>query len=124
MSGPAASQRVLAWKSAWESHDPARVVALYAPDATHASVRVASSMPDLGRSELRGVAEVEQYARIAFQRFAWLRFDLITVTEDRNRAAVEYLRHSDIDGSSPGRVLELMEWRDDGLISAVRVFHF
>ncbi len=81
-------------------------------------------MPDLGRSELRGVAEVEQYARIAFQRFAWLRFDLITVTEDRNRAAVEYLRHSDIDGSSPGRVLELIEWRDDGLISAVRVFHF
>jgi len=52
-----------------------------------------------------------------------LRFDLLTVTESADRAAVEYLRHSDVDGANPSHVLELIEWRD-GLISAVRVFHF
>jgi hypothetical protein len=118
-----ASPRVLAWKTAWESRDPARVVALYAPNATHASGRVRDLRPDLGRSELHGTDEIEQYARIAFTRFAWLRFDLVTVTESNNRAAVEYLRHSDVDGANPAHVLELIEWGADGKISAVRVFH-
>ncbi|MGO9605090.1 MAG: nuclear transport factor 2 family protein [Candidatus Binataceae bacterium] len=120
----AASKRVLAWKGAWESRDAARVVSLYGPDATHASAKVAALRPELGRAQLRGRAEIEEYARVAFTRFAWLRFDLLTVTESGHRAAVEYLRHSDVDGANPAHVLELIEWRDDGLIGAVRVFHF
>ena len=124
MPKPAASQRVLAWKHAWESRDPARVVALYAPNATHASAKVAALRPDLGRSELHGHNEIEEYARTAFTRFKKLDFELLTVTESGNRAAVEYLRHSDIDGDQPAHVLELIEWGDGGLMSAVRVFHF
>ncbi len=120
----AASKRVLAWKTAWESRDPALVVALYAPDGTHASAKVSALRPELGRSELRGHAELSEYARVAFTRFAWLRFDLLTVTESANRAAVEYFRHSDVDGENPSHVLELLEWRSDGLVSACRVFHF
>ncbi len=123
MPDAAASERVLAWKTAWESRDPARVVALYAPNATHASAKVSALRPELGRSELHGHAEIEEYARVAFSRFTWLRFDLLTVTESGDRAAVEYLRHSNLDADNPSHVLELIEWHG-GLISAVRVFHF
>ena len=45
------------------------------------------------------------------------------VTESGDRAAVEYRRHSNLDGANPAHVLELIEWRD-ALISSVRVFHF
>jgi ketosteroid isomerase-like protein len=117
------SQRVVAWKKAWESRDPARVVSLYARDATHASAKVAALRPEIGRSELRGHAEIEEYAATAFGRFTWLRFDLLTVTETGDRAAVEYFRHSNLDADNPSHVLELIEWRE-GLISEVRVFHF
>jgi ketosteroid isomerase-like protein len=117
------SPRVVAWKNAWESRDPARVVSLYARDATHASAKVAALRPELGRSELRGRAEIEAYASTAFRRFTWLRFDLLTVTESGDRAAIEYLRHSNLDADNPSHVLELLEWRE-GMISAVRVFHF
>jgi ketosteroid isomerase-like protein len=118
-----ASQRVVGWKAAWESRDPARVVSLYAADATHASAKVAALRPELGRSELKGHAEIEDYAAAAFRRFTWLRFDLLTVTESGDRAAVEYLRHSNLDADQPSHVLELIEWRG-GRIGAVRVFHF
>jgi hypothetical protein len=113
----------MAWKNAWESRDPARVVSLYASSASHASAKVAALRPELGRSELRGHAEIKQYAATAFGRFTWLRFDLLSVTESGDRAAVEYLRHSNLDVDDPPHVLELLEWRE-GLISAVRVFHF
>jgi len=123
MPNVTASKRVLEWKAAWESRDPAKVVALYAPDSTHASAKVAQLRPELGRSELHGLAELEDYARVAFARFTWLRFDLLTVTESGDRAAVEYLRHSNLDADKPSHVLELIEWRG-GMIGAVRVFHF
>ena len=118
-----ASQRVVAWKNAWESRDPARVVSLYARDATHASAKVAALRPELGRSYLRGHAEIEEYAAAAFRRFTWLRFELLTVTESGDRAAIEYLRHANLDADNPAHVLQLLEWRE-GLISGVRVFHF
>ena len=118
-----ASRRVVDWKAAWESRDPVRVVSLYAAEATHASAGVAALRPELGRSELKGLAEIEEYAAAAFQRFGWLRFELVSVTESGDRAAVEYLRHSNLDADHPSHVLELIEWHGD-LIGAVRVFHF
>ena len=118
-----ASQRVVAWKNAWESRESARVVALYVADATHASAKVTALRPELGRSYLRGHAEIEEYAAAAFRRFKWLRFDLLTVTESGDRAAIEYLRHSNLDADNPSHVLELLEWRE-GLIGGARVFHF
>ena len=118
-----ASARVEAWKSAWESRDAATVAALYAPDATHESALIAQIYPELGRMVLRGRHEIAVYARRGLARFTELRFEILTVTESGDRAAVEYWRHSNVDGANPKRVLELIEWRGD-LISAVRVFHF
>src|SRR5262245_46909771 len=114
--------RVERWTATWESRDPEAVVAMYAPDATHASGLVAERWPELGRTTLRGHAEIREYVRRGLARFAWLRFDVQTVTETPERSVVEYLRHSDVDGERPRHVLELLEW-DGPLLRAVRVFH-
>ena len=117
------SARVEAWKSAWESRDAARVVALYTRDATHESAMIAKIYPELRRLALQGHHEIGVYARRGLERYSELRFEILTVTESGDRAAVEYRRHSNLDGANPAHVLELIEWRD-ALISAVRVFHF
>jgi len=117
------SARVEAWKSAWESRDAARVVALYTRDATHQSAMIAKVYPQLGRLALRGHHEIAVYARRGLERYTDLRFEILTVTESGDRAAVEYHRHSNLDGANPAHVLELIEWRD-ALITSVRVFHF
>jgi SnoaL-like domain len=122
MAEPSASKRVLDWKTAWESRDADRVAALFAPGATHSSMMVARIWPELGRGELRGRNEVREYARRGLARFTELRFELLTVTESDDRAAVEYRRHSNVDGANPAHVLELIEWGRE-LIRAVRVFH-
>ena len=119
----ALSARVDAWKSAWESRDPARVVALYTRDATHHSAMVVKLYPELRRPKLEGHHEIGVYAKRGLERYSELRFEILTVTESGDRAAVEYRRHSNLDGANPAHVLELIEWRD-ALISAVRVFHF
>jgi ketosteroid isomerase-like protein len=116
------TERVALWQAAWESRDADRVAALYAEDATHRSSRVAVIWPELGTTALRGVAQIRDYARRALARFTTLRFELLTVTEDPIRSAVEYHRHSNLD-ATPAHVLELIEWRGE-LIEAVRVFHY
>jgi len=120
---PTSNARVEAWKSAWESRDAARVVALYTRDATHQSAMIAKVYPELGRLALRGHHEIAVYARRGLERYTQLRFEILTVTESGDRAAVEYHRHSNLDGANPAHVLELIEWRD-ALITSVRVFHF
>ena len=75
------SPRVEAWLQAWQSGDASRVAALYAPDATHDSAKVALAMPGLGRSFLRGRAEIEAYALRAFGRVHPLRFDITRLTK-------------------------------------------
>ena len=117
------SARVDGWKTAWESRDVERIVALYAPDATHASALVPRFLPEADGAVCRGRAQIAEYFRRALGRYRELRFELATVTEDATRSAVEYHRHSDVDGANPKHVLELLEWTD-GRLSAVRVFHF
>lgn len=117
------TERVARWQAAWEGRDPNAVAALYVEDATHASGRVAVIWPELGTTVLHGVAQIRDYARRALARFTSLRFEVLTVTEGPIRSAVEYRRHSNLDGDHPALVLELIEWRGD-LIQAVRVFHY
>jgi ketosteroid isomerase-like protein len=118
-----ASGRVEAWKAAWESRDAASVVALYTRDATHESALVAKVYPELGRTSLQGHHEIGVYARRGLARYSELSFEILSVTEAGDRAAVEYRRHSNLDGGNPAHVLELIEWRDAFIIK-VRVFHF
>jgi len=115
------SSRVDAWRSAWQSGDASRVAALYAPDATHDSAKVTAAMPGLGRSFLRGRAEIEAYALRAFGRVHPLRFDITKLVETDQSSTVEYVRHA--PNAEPMRVCEVLEWWHGKLI-AVRVYHF
>jgi uncharacterized protein (TIGR02246 family) len=114
------SPRVEAWLQAWQSGDASRVAALYAPDATHDSAKVALAMPGLGRSFLRGRAEIEAYALRAFARVHPLRFVIQSVAETETVSVVEYIRHA--REAEPMRVCEVLHWRGK-LLSAVRVYH-
>jgi hypothetical protein len=116
------NRHVERWKAAWESLDPEKVVALYAPNATHRSAVVERIYSELGRTELRGREEIREYARRAFTRFNAIRFDIVAVIEDVTHAAVEYRRFVNNEAAST-EVLELIEWSGD-LLTACRVFHF
>lgn len=121
MSG-AISARVARWREAWHSGDAAHVAALYAADGRHDSARVAVAMPELGgRTSLEGRDEVLAYARRAFARAGWLRFEFLNVVECESLSALEYLRRSGIDATAH-RVAEILEW-DGELLRAVRVYH-
>jgi uncharacterized damage-inducible protein DinB len=115
--------RVDRWREAWETRDCERIVALYAPGATHASPLVPRLYPEAGGTVLRGHDQIREYFRRALGRFTTLRFEIASVTETESRAAVEYHRHSNVDADRPAHVLELIEW-SGAHIAAVRVFHF
>jgi len=85
-----------------KARDPARVVALYTRDATHQSALIAKIYPELGRLSLNGHHEIGVYARRGLERYTELRFEILTVTEAGDRAAVEYRRHSNLDGAKSG----------------------
>ncbi|MCA9772720.1 MAG: nuclear transport factor 2 family protein [Myxococcales bacterium] len=115
-------ERVAAWKAAWESRDVDRIVGLYLPDATHASPAVRRLCPEFADATLRGIDQIRAYATRGLEQFQELRFDLITVIQEGDQAAVEYRRHSNVDGARPTHVLELLEWVGPKL-GSVRVFH-
>lgn len=117
------STRVLAWAAAWESRNPDKVAALYAREATHASAVVSQLYPEAQASVLKGRDQIREYARRGMERFTTLRFEIVSVVETDGSAAVEYLRHSNLDTDKPKHVLELIEW-DRERIKSVRVFHF
>jgi|ERR1700722_8490400 hypothetical protein len=121
MSPP--SNRVLAWAAAWESRNPEKLAALYARDATHASAVVPQLYPEANSSVLKGRDQIHEYARRGIAKFTTLRFEILSVVESDTGAAVEYLRHSNIDPDKPAHVLELIEWNGER-IKSVRVFHF
>ena len=58
-------------------------------------------LPEAEGAVCRGREQIAEYFRRALGRFRELRFELVTVTEDATRSAVEYHRHSDVDGAEP-----------------------
>jgi hypothetical protein len=117
--------RVARWRRAWSSGDAAEVVALYADGATHASPKVAGAMPELARSELRGAAEIERYARRAFARIGTLRVTVLNIASGPSIDFVEYLAAytaPELEAGARQRVVEVLEWQGERLAS-VRVYH-
>ena len=117
------SARVDNWKTIWESRAPDRVAAMYSQDGTHQSSLITRVWPELGRTILHGRDEIRDYAARGLARYTQLHFEILTSTEEGDRAAVEYRRHSNVDGANPAYVLELIDW-SRGLITSCRVFHF
>lgn len=114
--------RIARWKAAWEGFDPAAVAALYMPGGTHASAKVAAALGG-DRTVLRGPAEIEDYARRAFAKYARLEFRVVRVLAGDGFAVIEYDRYAEPGPAGPMRVAELFEWAGDR-IAACRVYHF
>ncbi len=110
------------WKEAWESLDPDRIAALYAPDAKHKSSVVARLAPEAKENTLNGREEIRAYAKKVAGNISSFRADIIGVVTEGNKAAVEYWRVRNGEEAQRARVLELIEWEGDYLTD-VRVYH-
>ncbi|KAB2911977.1 MAG: nuclear transport factor 2 family protein [Hyphomicrobiaceae bacterium] len=117
------SARVSAWRDAWQSLDPARIAALYAPDGIHESSKVRSAFPDNADGRLSGPEAVRRYAERAARQFSRFEILPLRVIEDGDCAAVEYVRRINGDPASDMRVMEVLEWAGP-LLRHVRVYHF
>jgi hypothetical protein len=119
----ALGERLERWKSAWESCDLERIVALYEADAAHASKLVLRLYAELERPVLRGTEEIREYVRRGLGWFHRLEIEVVSVTAAAERDVIEYRRHSNLDGTSAAHAIEIIDWAGPRIRSAV-VFHF
>lgn len=108
-----------AWVDAFNAHDLARLVALYADDCTHTSPKLRALHPETG-GKLLGKAALTEWFRDALRRLPDLRYELERVTATGERVFIEYVRHAGADAPLP--VAEVFDVRD-GRIAASRVYH-
>jgi len=107
------------WLDCFARHDLDELLALYADDAVHTSPKIRVRHPETG-GELRGKAALRAWWADAFARLPGLGYELRSVTADRDRAFVEYLRRAPGEADLP--VAEVFDVRS-GLIVASRVYH-
>ena len=108
-----------AWLAAFNAHDVAALVALYADDATHTSPKIRALHPDTG-GELHGHAALRAWWQGAIDRLPGLGYVETALTADDDRAVLEYVRR--VDGEPDLLVAEVFEARA-GKIVASRVYH-
>jgi ketosteroid isomerase-like protein len=108
-----------AWLAAFNAHDVAALVALYATDGVHTSPKLRARQPETG-GRIAGREALARWWSDAIARLPGLRYEPATLTADAARVWLEYTRHA--DGEAPMPVAEVFEVRD-GLIVASRVFH-
>jgi hypothetical protein len=117
MSDPATIAQ--AWLAAFNSHDVQLLVSLYADDCTHTSPKIRALHPHTG-GKLVGRAALASWWRDANARLPNLRYELVSLTANVDRAVLEYVRHAPNEPAMP--VAESFDVRD-GKIIASRVYH-
>ena len=108
-----------AWLDAFNAHDVAAVVALYAEACTHTSPKIRTLHPDTG-GKLVGKAALTTWWSDAMKRLPGIRYEATAVTADEKQVMIEYLRHAPNEPVMP--VAEVFEVHD-GQIVASRVYH-
>lgn len=108
-----------AWIAAFNAHDVASLVALYAPDAKHTSPKIRAQHPDTG-GHLVGREALAQWWRESIERVPGLRYEPTAFTASADRVFIEYVRHA--TGQPEMFVAEAFDVRD-GMIVASRVYH-
>lgn len=108
-----------AWLHAFNAHDVAALIALYAEDATHTSPKIRVLHPETG-GRLVGRPALERWWRDAIARLPGLRYEETALTADGDRVFMEYLRHAPNEAPLP--VAEVLEVKG-GRIVASRVYH-
>ncbi len=107
------------WLACFERRDLDGLLALYAEDATHTSPKIRVRHPETG-GLLRGKAAMRAWWQDSFDRLPSMRYVPTSLTADRDRVFMEYVRH--VDGEPDMPVAEVLDVRD-GRIVASRVFH-
>ena len=107
------------WLAAWNARDVDRIMALYAPDASHTSDRVRTV---LGGSVncVRGREAIADYFRRGLAQRPALRFEPVSVSSGPRTVAIEY-RATDL--APEQHVVELLQLDEQGLIAHARVYH-
>jgi 3-hydroxy acid dehydrogenase / malonic semialdehyde reductase len=105
------------WLAAWNSHDVAALLDLYAPEARHTSNRIRT----LGGNTdtLVGHETIADYFRRGIERYPALRFEPLSVSTGLRTVAIEY-NASGLDLAGP--IVEILEVDDQGLITHSRVY--
>jgi ketosteroid isomerase-like protein len=107
------------WLAAFERGDLDGLLALYADDAVHTSPKIRVRHPDTG-GVLRGKPQLRAWWADAFARLPGLRYLEQTLTADRTRVFMEYLRQAPGEPDLP--VAEVLDV-SGGLIVGSRVYH-
>ncbi len=97
------------WIAAWNSRDPERIAAHYAPDVEYESPFAESLVPGSG-GLLRGAAEVREYVRRGLAAYPDLRFTLRSVSAGSRSVVIEY------DGVRGLIAAECLTFGEDGRI--------
>jgi steroid delta-isomerase-like uncharacterized protein len=108
-----------AWLDAFNAHDVARLVSLYAEDCVHTSPKLRVLRPET-KGEVRGRAALTDWWADALKRLPSLHYEPVAITASEERVVLEYVRH--VDGEAALPVAEVFRVKA-GLIFASHVFH-
>jgi ketosteroid isomerase-like protein len=107
------------WLRAFNARELDALLALYAEDAVHTSPKLRVKKPEtLG--QVRGKPALRAWWQDSFDRLPGLRYEALTITGDRERVWMEYLRKA--PGEPDMTVAEVLDVKA-GKISASRVYH-
>lgn len=117
---------VTRWHATWATLDPDRIAALYRENGTHTS-SVVNDLMSINSAELRSRAAIRLYAEVVALRVKSFEAELIGViseiTDTGGRSSVEYWRTLGGRKDLRRRVVEILEWEGEEIISC-RVYHF
>jgi ketosteroid isomerase-like protein len=108
-----------AWFEAFNEHDLEKLLALYHDEAMHYSPKLKVRQPET-EGMVTGKAALRSWWHDAFYRLPTLHYIPTSLTANKDRVFMEYLR--EVDGETPMLVAEVLEIRN-GLIVASRVYH-
>lgn len=107
------------WFAAFNSHDLAALLALYAEDAEHYSPKLQLIQPET-HGWIKGKKALHDWWQGAFLRLPTLQYELLKLTANEHRVFMEYIRH--VTGEEDLRVGEVLEISDHLIVSS-RVYH-
>jgi hypothetical protein len=112
-------QIALRWLSAFNTHNLDVLLSLYHDDAQHYSPKLKLRNPQT-KGLIKGKAALRDWWQDAFKRLPTLRYEMLTLTADKNQIFMEYLRH--VEGEEDMRVAELLVIEEDKIMAS-RVYH-
>lgn len=112
-------QIATAWFEAFNEHNLEKLLSLYHEDAEHYSPKLKVRHPET-KGLIKGKEALRHWWQDAFDRLPSLRYRVLTLTANKERVFMEYVRHvADEEDLQVGEVLEIR----DGKIIASRVYH-